>query len=94
MAGGFGDPVGSKVSSFSGREKCHKMEFGPREPSGVFQGVPIKVGGENDPVPVHLEDGKDKHIVWPRRSLAKDNRSALVYFRGSGRGHGSMDQAH
>jgi hypothetical protein len=66
------DPAGSKVFRFPGRENATKMEFGPVNQAGVFQGIPIKVGGENDPVPVHLEDGKEKHIVLARRSLAKD----------------------
>jgi len=66
------DPVGSRVFRFPGRESATKMEFGPVNQAGVFQGIPIKVGGENDPVPVHLEDGRDKHIVLARRSLAKD----------------------
>ena len=65
------------------------MEFGPVSQVGVFQGIPIKVGGENDPVPVHLEDGKDKHIVYARRSLAKDIAqhlfTSVVRVEGAGR---------
>jgi hypothetical protein len=83
------DPTGGKVFSFLGRENATKMEFGPVNQAGVFQGVPIKVGGENDPVPVHLEDGKDKHIVLARRSLAKDIAkylfTSVVRVEGSGR---------
>jgi hypothetical protein len=66
------DPVGGKIFRFPGREAATKMEFGPVNQAGIFQGIPIKVGGENDPVPVHLEDGKEKYIVLARRSLAKD----------------------
>jgi hypothetical protein len=66
------DPTGGKVLAFAGRDSATRMVFGPINQAGVFQGVPIKVGGENDPVPVHLEDGKQKHIVLARRSLAKD----------------------
>ena len=62
------DPTGSKVLRFCGRENATKLEFGPISQPGVFQGIPIKVGGENDPVPVHLEDGKDKTIVLAKRS--------------------------
>jgi hypothetical protein len=83
------DPVGSKILYFSGRESATKLEFGPVSQPGVFQGVPIKVGGENDPVPVHLEDGKDKHIVLARRSLAKDIAqhlfTSVVRVEGAGR---------
>ncbi len=83
------DPVGSKVFRFVGRDSATKMEFGPVSQPGVFQGIPIKVGGENDPVPVHLEDGKDKHIVQARRSLAKDIAhhlfTSVVRVEGTGR---------
>jgi hypothetical protein len=66
------DPVGGKVLQFPGRELLKKLVFGPITQPGVFQGVPISVGGERDPVPIHLEDGKEKHIVWARRTVAKD----------------------
>jgi hypothetical protein len=83
------DPAGSKIFRFPGRENATKMEFGPVNQAGVFQGVPIKVGGENDPVPVHLEDGKEKYIVLARRSLAKDIAqhlfTSVVRIEGTGR---------
>jgi hypothetical protein len=66
------DPVGAKVFRFPGRENAVRQEFGPVNQPGSFQGIPIKVGGENDPVPLHLEDGREKYIVWVRRSLAKE----------------------
>lgn len=66
------DPSGGKVLHFPGRELLKKLIFGPITQPGVFQGVPISVGGERDPVPVHLEDGKDKYIVYARRTVAKD----------------------
>ena len=83
------DPTGSKVFRFRGRENATKMEFGPISQPGVFQGVPIKVGGENDPVPVHLEDGKEKTIVLAKRSLAKEIAqhlfTSVVRVEGTGR---------
>jgi hypothetical protein len=83
------DPTGSKIFPFPGRENATKLEFGPVNQAGIFQGIPIKVGGENDPVPVHLEDGKDKHIVLARRSLAKDIArhlfTSVVRVEGAGR---------
>ncbi len=83
------DPTGSKVFRFQGRENATKMEFGPINQAGVFQGIPIKVGGENDPVPVHLEDGKDKTIVLAKRSLAKEIAqhlfTSVVRVEGTGR---------
>ena len=66
------DPVGAKVFRFPGRENAVRQEFGPINQPGNFQGVPIKIGGENDPVPVHLDDGTEKHIVQVKRVLAKE----------------------
>lgn len=83
------DPTGSKVLRFCGRENATKLEFGPISQPGVFQGIPIKVGGENDPVPVHLEDGKEKTIVLAKRSLAKEIAqylfTSVVRVQGTGR---------
>jgi hypothetical protein len=83
------DPAGSKVLRFCGRENATKLEFGPISQLGVFQGIPIKIGGENDPVPVHLEDGKDKTIVLAKRSLAKEMAqhlfTSMVRVEGTGR---------
>jgi hypothetical protein len=65
------DPAGKKMIEFPGRDRFQMPAFGPIQQRGTFQGVPIKIGGENDPVPVHLEDGRDKHIILAKRSLAK-----------------------
>lgn len=66
------DPSGSKVIEFPGRDRFEMPAFGPIQQPGSFQGIPIKIGGENDPVPVHLEDGKEKYIIDAKRSLAKE----------------------
>jgi hypothetical protein len=66
------DPVGSKVLRFAGRDLLRKPTFGPINQPGFFQGVPIKIGGERDPVPVHLEDGETIHIAYAKRTLAKE----------------------
>jgi hypothetical protein len=85
------DPTGGKVLRFPGRELLKKLVFGPITQNGTFQGVPIRVGGEGDPVPVHLEDvmGKRKYIVSARRNLAKEIAqylfSAVVRVDGIGR---------
>jgi hypothetical protein len=83
------DPVGTKVIRFPGRDSVTQQEYGPINQPGVFQGVPIKIGGENDPVPVHLEDGKQKYIVYARRTLAKELAqylfTTIVRVEGTGR---------
>lgn len=65
------DPGAVKLIRFPGRDGANQPEFGPISQAGIFQGIPIKVGGESDPVPVHLEDGEMKHIVWAPRRIAK-----------------------
>jgi hypothetical protein len=65
------DPAKSKVIRFQGRDAANQPEFGPIRQSSVFQGIPIKVGGERDPVPLHLEDGEITHIVSASRRIAK-----------------------
>jgi hypothetical protein len=82
-------PDGSNVIVFPGRDRNKQLVYGPISQRGVFQGVPIKIGGEKDPVPVHLEDNSGKHIVWARRPLAKELAeflfSAVVRVEGTGR---------
>jgi hypothetical protein len=70
--GTIADPSGAKVIAFPGRDRFQMPAFGPINQPGTFQGVPIKIGGENDPVPVHLEDGNEKHIILAKRGLAKE----------------------
>lgn len=83
------DPHGTKLVKFPGRELASSLKFGPINQEGEVQGVPIKIGGEHDPVPVHLEDGKSKVIVMARRSLAKEIApylfTAVVRVQGTGR---------
>jgi hypothetical protein len=65
------DPCKAKVIEFPGRDGANQPEFGPIRQDSVFQGIPIRVGGEHDPVPVHLEDGEVTHIVSAPRRIAK-----------------------
>jgi hypothetical protein len=65
------DPGKGKIIEFPGRDGANQPEFGPIRQDSVFQGVPIRVGGEHDPVPVHLEDGEATHIVLAPRRIAK-----------------------
>ena len=69
--GALVDPDASKVISFPGRDGANQPEYGPISQTSVYQGIPIKVGGESDPVPVHLDDGDAKHIVMAPRRIAK-----------------------
>lgn len=50
------EPDGSTVIEFPGRLKKQFEMIGPISEPGTLDGVPIAIGGQNDPVPVHLED--------------------------------------
>jgi hypothetical protein len=65
------DPTRANVIAFPGRERKGALVYGPITQPAFCQGVPIMIGGKNDPVPVHLEDGNEIHIVLAKRSLAK-----------------------
>jgi hypothetical protein len=83
------DPGKSKVIRFPGRDAANQPEFGPIRQNAVFQGIPIRIGGELDPVPVHLEDGETKHIVMAPRRIAKQLGphlfTSVVRIEGKGR---------
>jgi len=65
------DPNRGKVIKFPGRDGASQPEFGPIRQHSVLQGIPIRVGGEQSDVPIHLEDGEAKHIVIAPRRIAK-----------------------
>lgn len=91
------DPHRAAVIEFPGRERFQAPVFGPIQQQNTLQGVPIKVGGENDPVPVHLEDGAHRYIVHAKRSLAKEIAQHLfvdtIRVYGSGRWTRNADGA-
>ena len=60
-----------RVLEFPGRTKVVELEYGPITQAGSLQGSVIVVGGESDPVPVHLQDGDTVHICRARRQVAK-----------------------
>jgi hypothetical protein len=64
-------PSRSNVLKFPGRAGASQPEFGPIRQYGTFQGIPIRIGGELNDVPIHLEDGDETHIVSAPRRIAK-----------------------
>ncbi len=71
--GGVVDPAGGSLITFPGRERVEAVTYGPLNQKGAIVGVPILVGGKNDPVPVHLE-GRDGEVYdcWARRGIARE----------------------
>src|SRR5262245_31459763 len=66
------DPQGSKIIHFPGVKRATEPEFGPVAQPGTLDGVPIVIGGQNDPVPVHLQDrGGVIHHCYASREVAK-----------------------
>jgi hypothetical protein len=65
------DQEGSKVLTFLGRDAKGQPEYGPFSETGELVGAVIMVGGMNDPVPVHIQDGDRVHLCEARRDVAK-----------------------
>jgi hypothetical protein len=88
--GSFVSPDRRKLIVFPGRGLNKLLEYGPFNQPGVLEGTPIKIGGERDWVPVHLEDRLGE-VRWclARRSLAKEIArflfTSIVRVEGTGR---------
>lgn len=57
------DPVGSNVIAFPVRDEDEPLAYGPFTQAGIIVGIPRAVGGDNDPVPVHLR-GADGRTLY------------------------------
>ena len=79
----------TRVLDFPGRRMFVDSEYGPLTQLGTLQGVVIVVGGESDPVPVHLHDGDQVYICRAKRQIAKELAANIfglpVRVKGSGR---------
>jgi hypothetical protein len=64
-------PTGSRLLKFPGRERAATPEYGLFTQPATLDGVVIVIGGERDPVPLHLQDGEVVHNCWVSRELAK-----------------------
>ncbi|MGE0040007.1 MAG: hypothetical protein AB7H88_00030 [Vicinamibacterales bacterium] len=61
---------GARILEFRGKEAASPT-YGPIRQHGELTGVVIMVGGKNDPVPVHLEDGERTYLCEARRDVAR-----------------------
>lgn len=66
------DHHGGRIIRFPGRDRTEEPEYGPFAQPGTLDGVPIVVGGENDTVPVHLQDRGAIHNCLAARPVAKE----------------------
>ena len=65
------DEHGARILRFAGATRSDESEYGPFSQPGSLDGVPIVVGGEHDPVPVHLQNPERVHYCLATRGLAK-----------------------
>ncbi len=65
-------PDESSVLVFPGVKRQPPLVYGPFWQAGTLEGIPIKIGGSKESVPVHLEgrDGEE-FICSAKRSIAK-----------------------
>ena len=57
---------------FPGAKATAEMDYGPFRQAGTLTGVPIVIGGENDPVSVHIQDRDVVYNCRANRDIAKD----------------------
>jgi len=88
-------PTGNKLLVFPGRQQPGDPIYGPFNQPGAFDGVPIVIGGEHDPVPVHIEDQNGVLLCKASREVAKSLSPCLfttwVRVRGTGRWYRDKD---
>ena len=69
--GSLRESTGTEVIRFPGRERLQPLTFGPFNQPGILDGVLIRVGGRDDTVPVHLQDGDTIHLCNATREMAR-----------------------
>ena len=62
---------GAEILHFSGHQRVQPPTFGPFRQDGCFDGILIRVGGKDDTVPVHLQDGDVIHSCNATREMAR-----------------------
>lgn len=62
-----------RIVDFPGKKQFTQPQFGPFNQPGTIDGIPIRIGGETDPVPVHLQEpGQPLHICYASREKARE----------------------
>ena len=69
--GSLRESDGAEVFHFPGCERNRVPAFGPFKQEGSLDGVLVRVGGTDDTVPVHLQDGDAVHICNATREMAR-----------------------
>lgn len=79
---------GNPVIKFPGRAREKRLSYGPFNQDWSLDGILIRIGGENDPVPIHIKESEDKppHICEAKRTIAIE--LAPYYLKSPVRVHG------
>ena len=70
-AGSLEDADGAEIVPFPGRDQPQFLAYGAMTQRGKLDGVLIRVGGRDDTVPVHLQDGDTIHVCNADRDMAR-----------------------
>jgi len=72
-ASGFLSGPEGRIIDFPGKKRFTLPQFEPFYQADTIDGIPIRIGGEGDPVPVHLEEpGQPPHICHASREKARE----------------------
>lgn len=63
---------GGRVVRFPGRERVEALEYGPFSQEGTLDGVLIRLGGKDEIVPVHLQEGERTYTCHASRTIARE----------------------
>jgi len=85
-------PEEKRTIDFPGKKRFTQPEYGPFNQPGTIEGIPIRIGGESDPVPVHLQEpGQPHDICYATREIARQIAphifTALIRVEGIARWH-------
>ncbi len=69
--GSLRESDGAELLRFPAREHAQPLAFGPFVQEGTLDGMLIRVGGRDDTVPVHLQDGAIFHNCNATREMAQ-----------------------
>jgi hypothetical protein len=81
-------PSRERIIEFPGASRTRSLQWPSINQEGHLIGVPIKIGGKLDPVPVELQDGTREYHLLASREKAKEIAAHLFTstIRVSGRG--------
>ncbi len=69
--GSLCEKAGAEIIRFPGREAPKPLTFGAFNEHGSLDGVLIRIGGKDETVPVHIQDGEITHKCNATREIAR-----------------------